>query len=128
MGPSRLVSHFLEGTMDRFSWRSLGNLFPRKKRRGPEAQLRLARAYQSVFRGEDGQLVLADIANQSGFFRVTPAQGTTSEELWQREGMRLLYGHLHSQITLSENDLRALEYAARREAAIDQDPSEGQFE
>jgi hypothetical protein len=111
--------------IDRFSWRSLGNLFKRGKRRGPEAQARLARAYQAVFRGENGQIVLADLAKEAGFFRVTPAKGTSSRELWQQEGKRWLYGHIDAYLNLSEADFEALRYAARREAAIEEDPVEG---
>lgn len=110
-------------------WASLATLFPRGRRRKLEAAARLTKAYQEVFHGrpsrEDQQLVLADLAAESGFYRVSPAATYSSEQLWQQEGSRLLYGRIFEHLALEEADLRALEVAARREAAISQDPYEG---
>lgn len=113
----------------RAAWRSIATLFGRKQRRGYQAQLRLTQAYNAVFGGgsagpEDKELVLADLANTSGFYRVTPAKHYSSRELWQMEGARLVYARIFEHLRLSEADLRALEIAARREAAVDHDPLE----
>ena len=56
---------------------SLASLFSPGARRRAKAQLRLAQAYQAVFGGngtqEDAELVLADLANVSGFYAVEDA-------------------------------------------------------
>jgi hypothetical protein len=108
-------------------WRTITSLFPNRAQTPADslgAQRRLAGAYHAVFAGdptrEDQELVLADLAKESGFYRVTPARGTTTEELWQVEGKRLLFGHIFSFLNMREADLRELEYAARREAAMDE--------
>ena len=111
-------------------WRSIVDIFPRGKRRGMQAELRKQQAYQNVFHGnpsrEDQSIVLADLANVSGFYRVTAAKGSTSRELWQAEGARLLFGAtIYANLTLSEADRLALEQAARREAATDADEAKG---
>lgn len=105
-------------------WRSLGNYFPRGSRRKLAAENRLAEAYREVFKGENGELVLADLANESGNWRYSLAANTTSEELWQNEGKRKMFLHIFSRLAMTEADIRALETAARREAAIDADPLE----
>lgn len=57
--------------------RSLASLFSPGARRRTKAQLRLAQAYAAVFGGngtdEDAELVLADLANVSGFYAVEDA-------------------------------------------------------
>jgi hypothetical protein len=133
-GGSRILSsggHMKFSLRERRSamWRSLCALFPRGRRRGYQAQERLTQAYQEVFTGkpnrEDQELVLADLAKESGFFQYAHASAMTSEQLWQREGARVLFGRIYEHITLEEADRRALETAARREAAVDVDPHEG---
>lgn len=110
----------------KLTWMSLGLLFPRGKRRGLQAEVRLGDGYRRVFlqggdSAEDRELVLADLARASGFYRVTPAAGADTKQLWQREGMRMLYAEIQQHLTVTGADLHALEVAARREAAIDED-------
>jgi hypothetical protein len=111
------------------SWRSLYTLFPRGKRRGMQAELRLRQAYQAVFFGnpsrEDQCIVVADLLSKSGFQRATLAKGATDQELWQAEGKRLLYAEtVFAYVNLPEAEQLALEQAARMESAVDQDPQE----
>jgi hypothetical protein len=117
---------FFKGEQMDFVWPSFGNFFKRGKRRGYEAQVLEVRTYKNVFNGsQEGRMVLADIANKSGFYRVTLAKDATDREIWQAEGKRLLFGEIKALLDLSDSDLKMLEYAARREAAIDEDPMEG---
>lgn len=109
------------------NWCSLSNFFNRGKRRSFDAQRELIKAYRTVFRSQEGQVVLSDLANKSGFYKATLAHGSTDREIWQTEGKRLLFAEIFALLNLSDTDLRALEYAARREAAVDADPSEGNF-
>lgn len=105
------------------SWRSLSTIFPWNKSRGNEAKAQLARAYKAVFSGrasqEQAEVVLSDLANVTGFYRCHPA-GTSAEVLQYSEGMRFVFGHIHSFVNLSPEDLNALEQAARREAVVDE--------
>lgn len=110
-------------------WRSISSIFPRGKRRGMQAQLRLTDAYQAVFFGrpsrEDQAIVLADMINKSGFQKATQARGSSDQEVWQQEGKRLLYAEtVFANLTLPDAERRALEQAARVEAAVDQDEVE----
>lgn len=109
-------------------WNSLASLFTKGRRRKYEASVRLTQAYQQVFAGkpsqQDQELVLADLANVSGFYRTSP-HGFSSEQLWQMDGARRVYGRIFDHLRLDEADLHALETAARREAAVDEDPNEG---
>jgi hypothetical protein len=107
------------------TWASIGNFFKRGQRRGYEAEAALVRHYRNVFASQDGQIVLADLANKSGFYKVSLAKDLTDKEIWQTEGKRLLFAEIKALLDLTNADLKALEYAARREAAIDEDPIEG---
>jgi hypothetical protein len=110
-------------------WRSICSIFPRGKRRGMQAQLRLTQAYQAVFFGnparEDQAIVLAHMLNTSGFQKVTVARGSSDQEIWQAEGKRSLYAEtIFANLSLPDAEMRALENAARMEAAVDQDEAE----
>jgi len=105
-------------------WRSLVTVFEGFSRTG-RARLRLAQAYQAVFRGspsaEDQELVLADILAKSGF-NVVCDPSTPDSELRQMEGRRQLYAEtLYSHLTLAPADLLALENAARLEVQKEQE-------
>lgn len=105
------------------TWTSLSRALPWHRSRNREGQLRLTQAYRNVFSGnpsrDDQQIVLADLANVSGFQRVFPSEVST-EVLRYSEGKRALYAHIFSFLSLSPSDVSDLEQAARREAAIDQ--------
>lgn len=100
-------------------WRTISDDYPGPLRNSYAANAALSRAYQAVFLGkpstEQQQQVLADLKAQTGFSMVTMPEGTTDRELWFREGMRAVYGVIHSHINLSPTDMEALDNAARRE-------------
>jgi RNA-binding protein YlmH len=84
------------------------------------AHVKLASAYQNVFKGspdqEQQELVLADLAAQSGFYKVSHSS-LSSDALRQQEGKRELFGHIFAMLAMSAEDKHALEIAARHEAA-----------
>jgi hypothetical protein len=104
-------------------WRWLARQFPRNPR-GSQAQARLIAAYRSVFMpgggatDEDKELVLADLANASGYYRVSGA-GFSGEDRAFADGMRTTFGHALRFLLLSDDELRQLEEAARQEALAD---------
>jgi hypothetical protein len=87
------------------------------------AQLRLTQAYQAVFQGspmrEDQELVLADLANACSWRRVC-GPTVSNEELRFTEGARAAFSRVFAFLSLSPSDVKALEEAARREAATDE--------
>lgn len=86
-----------------------------------DAEIRLAAAYQRVFTGnptdDDQSIVLADLADYAGYYRVTPPEGNTNESLWFQEGMRALYGRVFRYLRMSDAEMRGLETASREAAA-----------
>lgn len=90
------------------------------RRKSYEALAELTKAYQSVFYGnpsrDQQEMVLADLHRVSGIQRIT-APPQTSEELWFNEGRRSLYAHIFGFLRFDDQQLRALEEAALREAA-----------
>lgn len=97
-------------------WERLTRKYTRQRRDG---QYVLSRAYQEVFRGSPDrnqqQMVLADLAAATGFYRVSPASAN-STELAYREGQRAAFAHIFGHLSLSPDDMGALENAARHEA------------
>ena len=63
-------------------------------------------------------MVLADLANHSGFYQVMPP-GTPMADLMEANGKRAVFGRLFRFLRLSEDEVRALEEAARQEALAD---------
>lgn len=97
-------------------WRCLAWL---RRQRPNEAELRLAAAYKSVFekQSEQVEIVLADLAAHTGFYLVDPPGADLS--LYQagyNAGQRAAFGRLFQFLSLSDEQLRALEVAARAEA------------
>lgn len=99
-------------------WRTIATQVNRP--RGAKAQDRLAKAYREVFQrdSEAVEIVLADMANFMGFYKVPPI-GAPPETLLVDQGLRAAFGRLFSFLSLSEDRLAALEEAARREAMAD---------
>lgn len=98
------------------NWRCLAWL---RFRRPNEAELRLATAYKAVFgnQSEHSEIVLADLAAQTGFYMVEPPGADRS--LYQAgycAGQRAAFGRLFQFLSLSDVQMRALEEAARQEA------------
>lgn len=75
-------------------------------------------AYLSVFAEgrEDVELVLADLANHCGFYKVAE-RGTDPDLLQYDEGQRSAFARIWNFLTLSDEQLAALESAARNESA-----------
>lgn len=85
----------------------------------------LTKAYLRVFTGQDGEMVLADLANITGYYR-RPSYGEWMAKTKTPQGFELhsalsnaraeVVQHIMKFLTLSEEDLVALEKAARLEA------------
>lgn len=107
-------------------WQWLGRKFPRNPR-GPAAHVFLIGAYRRVLvRGgiatdEDKQIVLADMANASGFYRVSGA-GISATDRAFADGMRATYARVHLFLKMTPEEVGHLEEAARQEAMIDSEP------
>lgn len=87
-----------------------------------QSEHRLRQAYVNVFVGrgqpteEDKNLVLVDMALQSGFLTVTPDE-ITSEQLHRAEGGRKLFGHVLRMVTPTPKEMDGLLGAVTRELA-----------
>jgi hypothetical protein len=109
-------------------WQWLGRKFPRNPR-GPRAHTFLVGAYRRVLvsggtsTDEDKQIVLADLANASGFYRVS-GPGLTAEDRAFADGMRSVYARVHVFLRMTDQEIRNLEEAARQEAIIDSEPGD----
>lgn len=93
-----------------------------KPPRGSKANLKLAQAYRDVFMRKDEatEIVLADLANFCGFYKVAPP-GTSPETLLFEQGQRTAFGRVFHFLSLPEDRLKALEEAARQEAMADEE-------
>lgn len=103
--------------------RSVSTNLPRGRKRGKVAEDRLVKAYNEVFKigREEAEIVLADLAEHSGFYRVThPDAGN----LAFNEGMRAVYGRIHRFLRMSDQEFRDLEAAAREEAIVSSEEGE----
>jgi hypothetical protein len=100
-------------------WRSVA-AYPDCQNRGAIAQERLTQAYRDVFcrKDESTEIVLADLANYCGFYKVPPI-GSPPETLLVDQGLRAAFGRLFSFLAMTDDQLAALEGAARREAIAD---------
>lgn len=72
----------------------------------------------SIATDDDKQIVLADLANQSGFYRVT-GPGFSAEDRAFCDGMRAVFGHASKFLSMTDAELRDLQEAARQEAIAD---------
>jgi hypothetical protein len=99
---------------DRLSRKYFG---PRSK--SLEAQLALTECYRRVFLGNpsraDQQVVLADLAAQTGWNQITPVS-VASDGLRFNEGKRAAFELIHRHLALSDQDVSALENAVKHEA------------
>ncbi|KFB11035.1 hypothetical protein [Nitratireductor basaltis] len=102
------------------TWRSVATQAARP--RGHEAVEKLSKAYLDVFGREDEatQLVLADLAEFCGFYKVAPP-GTPAETLLYEQGLRAAFGRLFHFLSLPPERLKDLEEAARREALANEE-------
>ena len=86
-----------------------------------EAEAQIALAYQRVFTGtptqDDQGIVLVDLANFTGFYRVTPPEGGDRDTIVFNEGMRTAYGRIFQYLRMSSAEIVSLEVAARQTSA-----------
>lgn len=105
------------------NWLSFAKEFGRRLKAIP-GQFAVSSAYQRVFLGNpsraDQERVLAHFAAACGWNQIT-APGVASEQLWFQEGKRAAFGELFAHLSLSQEDLKALENAARHEVALNTD-------
>ena len=105
-------------------WHTIAKSFSFGFRRGASARNDLSRAYQALFTGHGGereaQMVLADLANFTGFYRAN-GPGFTDSDRAHSDGMRLAYGRIHQFLRMTDDERRQLEEAARLEAVTDAD-------
>lgn len=106
--------------MNLWTWAS--RRFPRGYRRSATAQDDLSKAYQRLFTGhgseQDAQIVLADLANWTGFYRVS-GPGLSPDDRAYSDGLRAAFGRLFRFLRMSDDERRQLEEAARAEALVD---------
>ena len=97
------------------NWLALARLF--RRARGDEATLKLALAYHNVFdiRNEDVQIVLADLADYTGFYQVN-GEGMPPDDRAFSDGKRAAFGRLFRFLNLTDEEKAALSQAARAEA------------
>ena len=103
------------------NWHNVSAGFKPGERRTALTQKTLVAAYRDVF-GRDNeavQVVLADLANHCGFYRVaTP--GVTPDALMYDAGMRAAYARIFNFLSLPPEHLAGLETAVRSEALTDE--------
>jgi len=102
------------------NWRTLATQSLHGQARNTKAHAKLAAAYREVFSRNDEsvEIVLADLANFCGFYKVPPI-GSPPETLLVDQGLRAAFGRLFSFLSLSDERMAALEQAAREEALAD---------
>lgn len=84
-----------------------------------QTEQQLVAAYRSVFgrKGEDVEIVLADLAAHTGFYLVEPPGSDLSQfQAGYNAGQRAAFGRIFHFLSLSDDHLRALEIAARQES------------
>lgn len=104
------------------SHHSLAAELPAGRRRGKDAERRLADAYRALFAARaskrQAEMVLADLARESGFF-TTMGAPFSHDERAHRDGQRAVFGHIYRFLRMTSGELTALQEAARVEALID---------
>jgi|SRR5690606_19704852 len=99
--------------------RSVSSGLPKGSRRGAKAAEKLVGAYREVFKigREEAEIVLADLAEHSGFYRFTPPVSGELEMAFN-EGKRAVFAHIFNLLRMTDEEVRNLEMAARHEAVI----------
>lgn len=103
-------------------WQSFAKKFGVRKR-GLAEQMQISLAYQRVFKTnpsrDDQQMVLAHLAAVCGWNTITPPS-VASKELWFAEGKRAAFAEIFSHLSLTPDDIAAMENAVRHEVAFNQ--------
>lgn len=83
------------------------------------AQKKLTDSYRDVFgkQSEAVEMVLADLAAHTGFYQVEPPGDMSAYQAGYRNGLRAAFGRLFHFLSLSDQQMAALEEAARLEAS-----------
>jgi hypothetical protein len=102
------------------TWACIARELDAGNRRGPEAVARLEQAYRDVAATPAGQIVIADLANHSGWNKVAPP-GTPPDRLSEMNGSRAAFGRLFLFLA----GMNGWVDAARAEAIADEE--EGQI-
>jgi hypothetical protein len=98
------------------------DIYKEGSRRTAPQTLRLAAAYEAVFvkrrpMQEDVDLVMADLAEFSGYFTTAPTS-TNSNDLWDLNGKRSVFARILSLIAIPRVQLEELRKAALDEMHI----------
>lgn len=92
-----------------------------KEWRGPRAKAKeLQRAYQAVFTSPDGQIVLADLAANSGFYFASDAN-LTERQAGYGDGRKAVYARILGMLRLTEREREDLEIGFREEVISQQE-------
>lgn len=98
------------------SWRNTAYL---RQTKPVTAELKVVNAYQSLFgkSSEDAEIVLADLAAHTGFYLVhEPGADLSNYQAGHAAGMRTAFARIFQFLSLPDDQLRALEEAARQES------------
>lgn len=89
---------------------------PEGNRRGARREQQLVRSYATVFslNIEDAQLVMADLAEASGYYAVMP-EDATAMQMARAEGRREIFARILSLVGVSEEQREAIRIAALAE-------------
>jgi len=83
-------------------------------RRGALREQQLVNAYQSLWAREDMQIVMADLAEASGYYAVMP-EDATALQICRAEGRREIFARILSLIGVSVEQREAIRIAALAE-------------
>ena len=101
---------------------SVSDDLPKGKRRGAQAAQKLAGAYQALFEGrgakKDAHLVIVDLAAYTGWLKVAGVK-TSGEDRAFYDGQRYAFARIFRFLRMTEQEMKELEEAARREAIVD---------
>ncbi len=95
-------------------WRSLRRLSPLRRDRAHT----LERAYRSVFSSLEGQVVLADLAAESGMYQAPPVD-LDMRQSGYLDGRKAMFARILSMIRIPPEEHAALQQATRLETLPD---------
>ena len=95
-------------------WRSLRRLSPLRRDRAHT----LERAYRSVFSSPEGQVVLADLAAESGMYQAPPVD-LDMRQSGYLDGRKAMLARILSMIRIPPEEHAALQQATRLETLPD---------
>ena len=110
-------------------YHSLTDVLPPEALGDPDLlEARVAQAYILLFEGrgsrEDADIVLADLAIQSGYFDTVDPEAS-DRALRQREGKRELMQRVMEAVNRPFDELRQLHAAVQKTPVLDRDTTEG---